>query len=303
MPWRKGQKLRVVSEREATGPVARIYQEIRESLGLPFVPAPFLVFAAVPKLLELEWEALRPFAQSSEFFALAERLRADGYTRVHSYFQIPDLCRQVEDLRFSTGARQELTSTIELLHYADALVLLLMTAQLQAFDRKLGKAASNIGAGTSSGRARFNERPLFIEEATAPGPTRKLYDEIKRTTAMPSVSSDYLAMARWPDFLAAYWQMMKPIVESPLYSMCTSGIRQDACEMARELPVPLSLTCDQLTDAGMADEDVGACVRITEMFVKNLSETLVNVAAAKIGLEGGTTAAHQLTPEELPIAA
>jgi len=209
-------------------------------------------------------------------------------------------------MRFSTGARQELTSTIETLHHADALVLLLMTAQLEAFDHRLGKAVNNMVTGSehaANARPRFSERPCFIEEASAPNPMRKLYEDIKRTTASAWVSSDYLAMARWPDFLAAYWQVVKPIIESPVYSMCTSGIREDACEMTRELPVTLSLTCEQLTDAGMADEDVGACVRITEVFVKSLSETLVNVAAAKIGLEGGTAAAHHITPEELPTAA
>jgi len=315
MPWRKGQRLKFVREQQATGPTARVYQEIRESLGLPFVPMPFLIFAAFPQFLELQWTTLRPLVHTPGFFALAERLRADGYTRAHSYFQLPDLCHQVEAMRFSTGARHELTDTIEMLHYADPLVLLLMAAQLQAFDRKVGKPkdgsvgvdvseARDAASGhTASHHPRFSQRPVLIEEDSAPNPIRKLYEDIKRTTGMPCVTTDYLAMARWPDFLAAYWQVMKPIVQSPAYSVCASGVCEDACELTRELPVTIALTCDQLTDAGMADEDVGVCVRITEMFLRNLSGMVVNIAAAKIGLEGGSDATQQLTPEQMPTAA
>jgi len=303
MPWRKGQRPKLVREKDAGGNIAPIYQEIRESLGLPYVPAPFLIFAAVPKFLELQWAMLRPLVQTGEFIALAERLRADGYTRAHNYFHVPDLCHRVQDLRFSTGARQELTSTIELLHYADSLVLLMMAAQLQAFDHKVGTGKAEGAGSVADERPRFSERPVFIEEDSAPNSIRKLYDDIKRTTAMPWVTTDYLAMARWPDFLEAYWQAMKPLVQSPIYSQSVSAVCDTAWQVTRELPVSLQLTCDQLTDAGMEDEDVGACVRLTELFVKNLSGMTLNIAAAKIGLEGGSAAAPQLFPQELPTAA
>lgn len=305
MPWKKGQRPRFIRESEATGAIAGVYQDIRQTLGLPFVPAPFLVYAAVPKFLELHWAALRPLAQTPEFFALAERIRGDGFTRAHSYFHVPDLCHKVEDLRFSSGARLELTDTIEVLHYKNPLMLLLLATQLQAFDRKVGDHAAYDRAARagSEDHPRFTERPILIEEDRAPAPTRKLYEDIKRTTSLPFVTTDYLAMARWPDFLAAYWQVMRPIVESPIYSECCSAVRDTAWQMTRELPVAVELTCDQLTDAGMADEDVGIAVRITEMFVKNLGAMVLNISTAKIGLEGGSTAEQHLTPEELPIAA
>jgi hypothetical protein len=96
---------------------------------------------------------------------------------------------------------------------------------------------------------------------------------------------------------------MKPLVQSPVYSESATAVCDTAWELTRELPVTFELTCDQLTDAGIEDEDVGACVRITEMFVKKLSGMALNIAAAKISLEGGSAAAPHLTPEELPTAA
>ncbi|HTK96361.1 MAG TPA: halocarboxylic acid dehydrogenase DehI family protein [Terriglobales bacterium] len=299
MPWKKGQRPKFVREQEATGEIAAVYREIREDLGLPMVPAPYLVLAAYPHFLQLHWHAMRPLVQTQEFFHLADRLRADAYTRVHNYFKLPDLCRHIESLRFSSGARQELTDTVELFQYKDSLLLLLLATQLQAFDKTVGKG----GGGTvPAEHPVFTERPCYVEEDRAPAPMRKLYDDIKRTTGLPFVTTDHLILARWPDFLTAYWQMLKPLTQSPIYSETQWKLRDTTWEMTTELPVRIELTCERLTDEGMADDDVASCVRITELFTRHLSGMVLNVAAAKIALEGGTLTDRD-EPEEIPSAA
>jgi len=295
MAWKKGQRPKLVREAEASGAVAGIYADVRERLGLPFVPLVFQIYAAYPRFLELHWEAMRPVVTSAEFFHLAERVRADGYTRAHNYFRIPDLCQRVESMRFSSGARHELTATTELLHYKNALLLLLLAAQLEAFDHPVGRD----GGGTpAASRPQYGELPVLLDEDRAPAPVRKLFDDIKRTFDVPLVIPDYRALARWPDFLAAYWQVLKPIAQSPLYTECLWAVRDTAWEMAHELPVTVHLSCEELTDAGLPDDDVATCVRITELFVKHLSATVLNIAAAKIGLEGGTAALPQTVARE-----
>ncbi|HSE50146.1 MAG TPA: halocarboxylic acid dehydrogenase DehI family protein [Terriglobales bacterium] len=297
MPWKKGQRPKFVREQDATGQVADTYSEIRRQLGLPFVPLAYQIYATYPRFLELHWQAMRPVVETEAFFRLAERVRADGYTRAHSYLRVPDLCERVEDLRFSTGARHELTATVELLHYKDALLLLLLAAQLQAFDHPVGTEAP----ATPAGVPELGEAPVLVDEERAAGPVRRVFDDLKRTLDVPFVLPDYRALARWPDFLTAYWQVMKPVVQSPLYSECQWALRDTTWEMTRELPARIELSCEQLTDAGMSDDDVATCVKITELFVKHLSGMVLNIAAAKIGLEGGTVAAPALVRgEEMP---
>ena len=281
--------------------VAEIYLDIRHRLGLPLVPLVYQIYAAYPLFLELHWNAMRPLVETEDFFRLADRVRADGYTRAHSYFRLPDLCERVEDLRFSTGARQELTATVELLHYKNSLLLLLMAAQLQAFDHVVGREAP---AEPASARPESGPTPVLVDEERAPAPMRRIFEDLKRTSDVPFVIPDYRALARWPDFLSAYWQVMKPVVQSPLYSECQWALRDTCWEMTRELPAKLELTCEQLTDRGMSDDDVATCVKITELFVKHLSGMVLNMAAAKIGLEGGTVAAPALVRgEEMPTRA
>ena len=49
----------MISEDEATGKVKEIYQEIKESLGIDFVPNMYKVMARNPAYLEASWNKIR----------------------------------------------------------------------------------------------------------------------------------------------------------------------------------------------------------------------------------------------------
>ena len=289
MPWRKGNKLKVVREEEAQGRVAEIFREVKEALGVPHVNVIFQAYAAYPEFLERLWEAAHPLVQSREFFELADRIGAEAYTRMHNYFPIPDLCAEMTARGLSAAARQELTGTVELFHYNNPPLLLLAAAQLQAFEMRVGRAGQPTPPAE---HPVFPEKPVLVEEQQAPPPTRRIYDDIRRTFGLPMVNTDYRAFARWPDFLEVYWTALKAISQSPVYQESQQGVRESAWNLAAELPVPLDLSAAKLIDDGLSDEQVSDVFRITELFVRALSGLVLNVAVAKIGLEGGTRRAR-----------
>src|ERR1700761_8468537 len=134
MPWRKGNRLRLVSETEARGRTLEIYNNIRETLGLPITPTAFLAFGDDPMFLEAAWSTLQPLARTQQFFTLADRLRADVYTRCYSYFTVPDMHGRLEQMHFSRGAQEEIASSVEMLNHGGAIVLLLLAVLLQSFE-------------------------------------------------------------------------------------------------------------------------------------------------------------------------
>ena len=296
MPWKKGQRPKAVSEKDATEPVAGIYREIKQALGLPAVPYAYQTLGVYPRFLALHWERMRPLVATREFFELAGRVRADAYTRAHSYFPLPDLCRRVDELSFSRGAKQELSETVDIFLHKNPLLLMLMATQLQAFDKPVGRGGGSAGPATV--REPEMQPPVMVGEDHAPNPIKRIYEDIKRTLNLPFVPADHLALARWPDFFQAYWSVMKPLMQSPIYSECQWAVRDTAWHVTAQLPVTVELTCGQLTDAGIPDEDVGTCVKIVELFVKTLSGLVLNISAAKIGLEGGTLAPPIRQPQE-----
>ncbi len=277
MAWKKGNRLRLVPEREAQGRTREIFEDIKATLGLPHVSLIFQSYATYPPFLDLHWTRLRPLVDTQQFFCLGDRLRADAYTRMYSYFYIPNLCGSARD--------SQIKSVVELFQYANPLLLLMQAAQFQAFSSAVGEPAESLPPAT---RFRFQEPPILIEEHAAGATVRRLFNDIKRAMDTPFVGSTYCALAHWPEFLKDYWDFLRQMVQSPMYQECAYSVGDTAWALARELPGRFELTVDELTEAGIQDEDIASVVRTTEVFFKSLSRLTLDIALAKIGLEGGT---------------
>src|SRR5437868_15551812 len=113
MPERRG-KLKLVRECEAQGRTCEIFDELKQALGIPFVPVVYQAFAAYPEFLEQHWQVFSPLLATEQFFLLGERLRGEAYTRMHNYFQIPDLCAPLTEMSCSEGAKHQLGEVIDL---------------------------------------------------------------------------------------------------------------------------------------------------------------------------------------------
>ncbi len=284
MASRKGIRLRLVGESEASGRTQEIYQEIKHTFGVPQVSALFQAFAACPKILDVFWRALRPAVQTRQFFRLGDRLRADAYTRMHNYFQVPDLHSPGLD----PGSRQQISEIVELFHYVDPLLLLLSVALAQALAKPLGQSA---GESPPAEHPAFAHCPPLVTEEMAPAQIKLIYEDIKRTLDLPVLSTAYQAFASSPAFLESYWNALKPVAQSALYTESHAGVRETAWSLVREFPARMELTGDYLFDAGVPDDDIAMAARIVDLFVGSLSRTVLNVAVAKIGLEGGSARA------------
>jgi len=272
----------MVREGDAQGRTREIYQELKQTLGVPHINLVYQLYGAYPKFLELHWQALKPAMDSAEFFAFAERIRGDAYTRVHNYFAVPDLCAGLGEL--SPHAREEVTEVVEVFHYIDALLLLALTTQLQAFDMPVGKPRAHT---TAPSHPVFTDKPIVVNESSATAEQRKIFDDIRRTLSLGILNTEFRALARFPAFFIAYWAALKPIVQSPLYESMVLGIRESAWNLARELPVLVEVSSDQMREAGMDDKEISEVIRLTEFLTRSLAAMVLHVALAKIGVEGG----------------
>jgi len=122
-----------------------------------------------------------------------------------------------------------------------------------------------------------------------PAATRKIYEDIKRTLGAPFLNTVYLSLARWPDFLSAYWESLKPWLKTPLYEQNRLAMRDSALSLAAILPRPLELSTAQMEEAGVPKDDINGVVQLAESFLDLLSKQALNIAFAKIGLEDGET--------------
>ena len=57
--------IRMIREEEATGKVEEIYSEIKQTLGIDFVPNMYKVMAGNPDYLEINWNKIKTVMQES----------------------------------------------------------------------------------------------------------------------------------------------------------------------------------------------------------------------------------------------
>lgn len=284
MAWKK-QKLRLVTESEADKATSEIYAEIKHALGIPYINPMFQAYAAYPAYFRLLWNALQPALETREFFSAAQRIAAESYTRVHNYLPVPDLNRKIQEMDFSEGAQEELKDVIDLYLYNNSVLLLICAAQMQAFENP----TANTRPATGPAEHPFHpERPILVQESNAPPETRKIYEDIKKTMGTPFLNTSYINFGRWPDFLRLYWETIKPVILTPLYEQNREAIQNSGLALAAELPRPLSLSPAHTEEAGVSADDLNDVIQITEFFLQLLSKQLLNIAFAKIALEGGS---------------
>lgn len=287
MAWKR-HKLHAIKEAEADLTTSQIYFEIKEALGTPHVNTMFQVLASFPEYFSLLWERARPVVETQEFFAAAGRLRAEAYTRMHNYFTVPDLRQRAAEMSFSAGALDELQRVVELYNANYPVLLLLCAAQVHAFEnpettvQRESRPAEHDWPGVS-----HTQRPIQVDEESAPPATRRIYDDIKRTMGTPFLGTCFLSLGRWPEFLEEYWTALKPVLATARFEQNSRALRESAMALAAELPQTLQLSMTELEEAGIGRDDVSTIVQSVDSFLELLSKQTLNLAFAKIGLEGG----------------
>ena len=282
MSWKKGNRVKLRAESDAAESTREIYEEIKHALGLPHVAALHKAFAVYPEFFQIHWQAFHPLLATNQFFEIANRLRADAYTRAFNYFEIPDLSAAVDQ-----NSQRELEEATDQLQYEDPVLLLIAAIQLQAFDGLVGRRENPVGPANHPVYARSPR--VADEEQASPPLLRQVYADLRHALGTSYLSYEYHVLGQCPGFLAQYWTALKEWLASPMYEGAQQSIRESAWTLAREIPHPVELTVGQLSDAGIRDEDIASVVHIGELFVDELSSLVLNMSLARIALEGGSS--------------
>ena len=300
MRWKRGSRLRLVGEADASPRAREIFGEIREGLGLPAVPPLYKAYAVFPNFLELHWQSFRPLIESRQFFVLGARLAAECYTRAHNYFATESLAGREADA--AAEVTLPLSQVLDYYQYLDPLLLLITAAQMQAFEGAAGDLAK---PAEDARHSCFPVAPRLLGDGEATAAVQRIWEERRRILELAFVSDEHRALACWPEFYQPYWAGLKNLLPSPLYADCQYRIGESAMKLARELPVQVDTAIPQLLDAGLDNDQVYSLVRINEAFIQALTGLLLDITFARIALEGGN---HKLrisesgAPPEKPIA-
>lgn len=280
-------KLVILQEDEVSEAVRECFDEITASLGFAVVNVIFRAFAKYPRFLRLQWDFLRPNALTQDFFDKTEVIRHQAEVNVREHFTVGDHRAELRMRGSSDTAVKEIKSILDFFLYCDPF-LLLMASALQ----------SSLAGQPLSGKPWAHLLPQYthptkvqevrlVEMEEAPPNLQAVYREIMKVSGLPFVASDYRAMGRWPEYLELAWQEWQKKIPTPIYQREVKKLNELAVALALDLPFPFAINAETLRQAGFTPTQISDILATVDLFQGLLPGLITNIAAFKIGLEGG----------------
>jgi hypothetical protein len=265
---------------EASAPnIAEIFTQIPALIGVPGVHKLWRWLASYPELLLSIWPAVSDSLRSSELEDYVHRLRAVAFIveavgmPSHKAFR-GDLVRAEIDA--------DMRSKIERFNDASQLSLSRLLVIAQAMAQLWIGAPSKQGgveytAPVPALRDAVYVAPLQPRELT--GKAEEVLNRVSSRHSLPFLDDYYYAIARVPEFLAAAWNAISPVVGDALYLDRAAELTRIADEAAAGLPVR-SAFGRALT--GMRSDQRESINTIVNQFVEQvLPQTLIDVTLIK----------------------
>ena len=241
-----------IPESQASGDLATLFADIRQTLQVPFVNLVWRHLATIDGALPWTWALVKPLYGSVAFNAAADTL--------HEPANITQLVHPIDAYVFDASGitradRAEMTRLIDDYGRANArAVLALLGARQILLDATPGIEAAGPGTGASVA-GRFNpldarmparvpaigrSRPLPAMDQL-PQPMLELIDALNRlglARPTPIVASLYRHLAYWPGFLAMVWVALEPLDRNDQLKSAVARILQHAKHTVEKWSIP-----------------------------------------------------------------
>jgi hypothetical protein len=278
----------LVDEKGAADEVREVFQEIKETLQVGAVGEPWRAFGTKPRFLQGVWKELEP-AVDEGFMEMADAIRAMAVYRVRESGPIPDHRQHLgSDL---ARASEELRVFLE----ANPKQLILMCALRHAWN---GQAVGGHRTGSPSKRGVPEWHPE-VDEASPRAKTKEVLDEITHLLDLPAPNTDYLVLAKYPDFLEAAWQDLKAFVGSEAWRAAVASVEWVAEQAAVALPSKISVSPDRREELGLEKEEVDELGAWIETFHETLPGLIVNTSYLQVAMLGGVELMEAPPPPEV----
>ncbi len=280
-----------VLEEQAEGDLKGIFQDIKQTLRAPFVSLVFSALATQPDYLRVAWRQLQTNAQTLYFEAQADEIRRFA---VSSMSDIGEMRTPANDAGIS--------QVLSVLHYVNPKILLAVAALRSSF---LGQVPRTSVLPPAEKRQVAPGHAAGMPEITLADPNsgderlRRIFGDISAASPTGLVSSEYRALATWPDYLEGAWSAVKPRMTTLEYRRATRQLRWMADEAVLGFPFRMDATPHTLRLAGLSEQQLDTVRTVLDDFYRESAESVANVTVFTTGIEGKHGALENRYPVEL----
>jgi len=261
-PTGSGDPIPAVSEAEARGDVARLFEDVRDVLGVPVVNLIFRHLATFPDGLAWSWGVLRPLYASGRV--------ADAADRLGSGLPLPTMTPVSRERLLDAGvdARGEraIAQVLDVYNRSNAMNLVALTGLLEWLRTRAATGQASADSGPASRPA---PRELGADERLPPLLALRDLDGVTRATVLELntfgergdghvLASMYRQLAHWPGYLGLAAGLLRPFhVDGQLARLADHALVRARDEARRlgpwadpgDLPAPTPAIRDHIEQA------------------------------------------------------
>lgn len=276
-------RVQLVRKEEASPEVRRLFEDIQDSLGIPWVPSNFRAFATYPRVALLFWEQLKPTVCSEQFLRAALTIGERAYRSLSESYEPVFGGQHLREWGVLDADLGRICWELDAFEFGNPQVLVLQYL-LQAALR--GQALP--GVGTPEPRhAPSSYRHLemeLVDPAQPPDTTvARLFRDIRTTLGVPVISSEYQALAIRPGFLELLWREVKRERRSDRYRRLEGELARMAEAAATQLPGAVAIDRRELERALGRATSMPRLLALVDLFTSLLPGLILSDAIFRIG--------------------
>ncbi len=242
MTQRSGDPVPSIAEAEATGEIAELYADIRQSLGMPFVNLVWRNLASVPGGLKWAWTTMKPLFQQGAVYVEARQLR-DSQTLP----PVPTVPREVlRAVGVDASAEVSIRAAIDGYDRGNPLNIVTFSALMSRLrgEKPTAPPPAPMDAGPESSVTGETPKMLNFDQmdSVAADMVRAVNLLGARGRAREVQVSLPRNLGHWPGFLALYWTILAPLHDDGRLATCIDTVLEDGRERGGRMAAALDDT-------------------------------------------------------------
>lgn len=288
-----------VDHHQASGALGDVYEDIHNTLRVPWVAFGIRVMSQFPNFIPEAWAALKP--------QISTRYAEEGadLVRLNSIVPGPAMPNPTPKLRrlgWTDEDIAELKIALDLLNYGNPKYLILITAFNEAWHERdaggrnatklQGHDAEIIPYGLPKGVEKFH----LLDPDQAPERTQLVLRDIRDASLHHGPASDYRVLAKWPDYLeVALKDSLAPAALTAEYDETARRIRKIAREHVKGFDAPGGVAWRDLTDK-LSPEQIAGLTGLLFMYNRFIADITIAIIRLKQAFDGPEDATENKYP-------
>jgi hypothetical protein len=275
MPQSSGDPVPSIAEADATGEIADLYADIRQSLGMPFVNLVWRNLASVPGGLKWSWTTMKPLYQQGTVYVEARRLR-DSQT-LPSVPTLPTAALRAVGV--DAPAEASIRAAIDGYDRGNPLNIVTFSALMSRLhgEKVTSPTLELVDAGRETSPDGETTIPKMLNFDQMDAVTADMVRAVNLLGARGHAREVQVSLPRnlahWPGFLSLYWSVLAPLHDDGRLGVCIDAVLEDGRKRGARVAGALGDTAEP------SDETRNGVLKSLENLVPNAMGRMIPVVS------------------------